>query len=254
MSDQQITCSDCGSPFVFTASEQQFYESKGLSGPPKRCKPCRVARKSADGGRPTHGASGAKPGGWGRPAPRDGGSYDRPRGDAPRPPRGDGGWAPRGRPDGAAPRAFDRSRAPAGRGDARPPFRAREGGGYPRAAPQPGPASVGDRSRLEVREAPRGEFRPRSQRGLPVGVPPPAPRAEPAARPPKKKKERPKYDVTCNQCGAAAQVPFEPIAGRDIFCQPCYRARRGVLPVAGAVEPAAVDDGVAAAEGIVEEG
>jgi CxxC-x17-CxxC domain-containing protein len=53
--------------------------------------------------------------------------------------------------------------------------------------------------------------------------------AEPAvARASKKKAERPKFDVTCIECGTAAQVPFKPIEGREVFCQPCYRARRGV--------------------------
>ena len=47
-------------------------------------------------------------------------------------------------------------------------------------------------------------------------------------RPKKAKPERPKFDVTCIECGTGAQVPFKPIEGRDVFCQPCYRARRGI--------------------------
>jgi CxxC-x17-CxxC domain-containing protein len=54
-------------------------------------------------------------------------------------------------------------------------------------------------------------------------------------RPKKAKPERPKFDVTCIECGTAAQVPFKPIDGRDVFCQPCYRARRGI--VAPTTEP-----------------
>jgi CxxC-x17-CxxC domain-containing protein len=54
-------------------------------------------------------------------------------------------------------------------------------------------------------------------------------------RPKKPKPERPKFDVTCQECGTAAQVPFKPIEGRDVFCQPCYRARRGI--VAPTTEP-----------------
>jgi CxxC-x17-CxxC domain-containing protein len=45
-SDRQITCLDCGQPFVFTAGEQQFYEKKGFREEPKRCKTCRDARKN----------------------------------------------------------------------------------------------------------------------------------------------------------------------------------------------------------------
>ncbi len=42
--DQQIVCRDCGATFDFTAGEQEFYASKGLSAP-QRCKACRAARK-----------------------------------------------------------------------------------------------------------------------------------------------------------------------------------------------------------------
>jgi CxxC-x17-CxxC domain-containing protein len=44
--DRSITCADCGQEFVFTASEQAFYAEKGFTDAPKRCKPCRQARKS----------------------------------------------------------------------------------------------------------------------------------------------------------------------------------------------------------------
>jgi CxxC-x17-CxxC domain-containing protein len=44
--DKEITCDDCGNGFTFTAEEQAFYREKGLSHEPKRCKPCRAARKS----------------------------------------------------------------------------------------------------------------------------------------------------------------------------------------------------------------
>jgi CxxC-x17-CxxC domain-containing protein len=46
--DQQLTCSDCGQDFTFTAADQQFFSERGFS-TPKRCKPCRQAKK-ADGG------------------------------------------------------------------------------------------------------------------------------------------------------------------------------------------------------------
>lgn len=44
--DQTLFCVDCESNFTFTAEEQQFFYSKGLS-TPKRCKPCRKARKES---------------------------------------------------------------------------------------------------------------------------------------------------------------------------------------------------------------
>lgn len=42
--DKILICCDCGSSFVFTAGEQLFFTSKGLS-TPKRCKPCRKQRR-----------------------------------------------------------------------------------------------------------------------------------------------------------------------------------------------------------------
>jgi len=46
--DQDLPCADCGSSFVFTAGEQQFFSTKGFT-PPKRCKPCRDAKKQQQG-------------------------------------------------------------------------------------------------------------------------------------------------------------------------------------------------------------
>ncbi len=48
--DKTLICKDCGSEFIFTAGEQEFYAEKGFVIEPQRCKPCRVARKNA--GRP----------------------------------------------------------------------------------------------------------------------------------------------------------------------------------------------------------
>ena len=42
--DKQITCADCGKDFIFSTSEQHFFQSKNLT-EPKRCKECRVKRK-----------------------------------------------------------------------------------------------------------------------------------------------------------------------------------------------------------------
>ena len=45
--DKTLVCKDCGAEFVFTAGEQEFYESKGFVNEPQRCKACRDARKNA---------------------------------------------------------------------------------------------------------------------------------------------------------------------------------------------------------------
>ncbi len=43
--DLEITCSECGTPFTFTAREQEYYRERNLTHP-KRCKPCRDARRA----------------------------------------------------------------------------------------------------------------------------------------------------------------------------------------------------------------
>ena len=61
MANLQVSCSDCGAAFVFSDAERAFYEGKGLSYPPKRCKACRLAKKGSPsapkghrGARPLH--------------------------------------------------------------------------------------------------------------------------------------------------------------------------------------------------------
>jgi len=50
LEDRELTCSDCGEAFVFTARDQEFFQSKGFQ-EPKRCPACRRSRKSQrDGG------------------------------------------------------------------------------------------------------------------------------------------------------------------------------------------------------------
>lgn len=47
--DKDITCVECGHSFVFTASEQETYQQRGFMNEPKRCFPCRSARKQRVG-------------------------------------------------------------------------------------------------------------------------------------------------------------------------------------------------------------
>lgn len=46
MEDKTITCKDCGTEFVFTAREQEFYKEKGFTNEPVRCKECRDKKKA----------------------------------------------------------------------------------------------------------------------------------------------------------------------------------------------------------------
>ena len=43
--DKSIQCSGCGATFTFSAGEQEFFTSKGLSNEPKRFVSCRAAKK-----------------------------------------------------------------------------------------------------------------------------------------------------------------------------------------------------------------
>lgn len=46
--DKTLTCSDCGQPFTFSASEQDFFAERGFT-EPRRCASCRASRKAARG-------------------------------------------------------------------------------------------------------------------------------------------------------------------------------------------------------------
>ena len=68
-----ILCRGCGKKFTWTASEQSFYTNKGLTGPPKSCKDCRIAAKTAAEGNSTKSSSpgsatksGSGSSGWGK--------------------------------------------------------------------------------------------------------------------------------------------------------------------------------------------
>ncbi len=44
--DKALICRDCGASFTFTAGEQTFYASRGLTNEPGRCPGCRTMRKA----------------------------------------------------------------------------------------------------------------------------------------------------------------------------------------------------------------
>jgi CxxC-x17-CxxC domain-containing protein len=46
MMDKTLTCRDCGSAFLFTVGEQEFYASKGFVHEPTRCRECRSKRRA----------------------------------------------------------------------------------------------------------------------------------------------------------------------------------------------------------------
>lgn len=43
--DKQLECRECGTTFIFSAGEQEFYQLKGLVNEPQRCPSCRARRR-----------------------------------------------------------------------------------------------------------------------------------------------------------------------------------------------------------------
>jgi CxxC-x17-CxxC domain-containing protein len=44
--DKTLTCEDCGTTFVFSAGEQEFFAQKGFQNEPRRCHDCRRTRRN----------------------------------------------------------------------------------------------------------------------------------------------------------------------------------------------------------------
>jgi len=58
--DKTLQCADCGATFTFSATEQEFYAAKGYTNEPKRCQPCREARKAQRFGNSSYGGYGRR--------------------------------------------------------------------------------------------------------------------------------------------------------------------------------------------------
>jgi len=68
--DKTLKCLECGQDFIYTAAEQELHQSLGYQNEPKRCTPCREAKRQRKGGGAPRGAGGAGGGG----GPRGGGA------------------------------------------------------------------------------------------------------------------------------------------------------------------------------------
>jgi len=44
--DKKLVCEDCGTEFVWDASEQAYFAKKGFQKVPKRCRACRVKKQT----------------------------------------------------------------------------------------------------------------------------------------------------------------------------------------------------------------
>jgi len=80
--DKTLKCIECGQDFTYTVAEQELHQSLGYQNEPKRCTPCREAKRQRKG--PAAG------GGAERPRGGNGGGGERPRGGG-GPPRREGG-------------------------------------------------------------------------------------------------------------------------------------------------------------------
>ncbi len=216
--DEQIECADCGAAFIFSAAEAAVFADRALAAP-KRCKDCRRARKEraaseARGGRPqAFSATHAAPGG----ARPQGGRYGAP----PRRYTGDVN-------EYRSPMADSFSAAPYGRtargSENRPAMtaprnpRATRGAsfGHPQTAGGIAPRTTGpySQSRSAARDA-ESPHRPGVEEHG-------GSRAQPARRRPQAAMSA----ITCDACGAQAEVPFKPAEGREVYCPACYRTRR----------------------------
>src|SRR3954466_14891702 len=103
--DKTLKCMECQQDFTYTVAEQELHQSLGYQNEPKRCNPCREAKRQRKGPAPAGGAppGGGGGGGGGGPRPPRGNGGGGGGGGGDRGPRGGGGGPPRGR-DNRGPR------------------------------------------------------------------------------------------------------------------------------------------------------
>ncbi len=220
LEEQALTCVDCGAEFVFSVEEQEFFRQRGLSSPPKRCKPCRAERRKARRSRGRRGRMREYRG----PAFREKRKLDK----IYRSPAFQG----RTHDDGMY-------RSPA--------FREREGenveeiyrgpafqeqsteeiyrgpGFQPVIEPEdeaeaPPPETGGDEYDLE-QGPPPGYHEPKSPEEIYRS--PAFSDTDPASYAPSYRR-RQMHDIVCAECGRKARVPFKPRKDRPVYCKDCY--------------------------------
>jgi CxxC-x17-CxxC domain-containing protein len=200
--DKKQNCVQCGKPFVFSAGEQQFFDQKGFSSPPRRCPDCRKLRR-----------------GQGRR--QDQGEYRSPAFE---------GSAPdhqkiRGRRGGGRP-------AGPGQGDYRAPgFKEHE-----HVKPEEEYRSPGFKEYEGIR--PDQEYRAPGFKEY-EGVKPEDEYRAPGFIELKERyvQERPMFSAECTACGVKTMVPFLPEEREEIFCADCLAKRRAEAKAAAAAEP-----------------
>jgi CxxC-x17-CxxC domain-containing protein len=76
--DKTLKCIECGQDFTYTVAEQELHQSLGYQNEPKRCTPCREAKRQRKGPAAGGGGGGERPRGGGNGG--GGGGGERPRG------------------------------------------------------------------------------------------------------------------------------------------------------------------------------
>jgi len=200
--DKSLICVECGAEFAFTAGEQEFFEQRGLSAPPKRCKECRKALKQ-------RGQKSKKRAGGGEyrspsfdnsaPAPQGGRRFG-----------GGGSLAAKKNRDYRSP-AF-RNAAPVAEADYRSPAFI----GIDTVDPEDEYRAPGFKEREALK--PEEEYR--------------APGfSEYKAR---WRDERPMFSITCAACGEKSMVPFLPEEKERPLCAACHKIERDQARAAAA--------------------
>jgi CxxC-x17-CxxC domain-containing protein len=70
--DKQLKCIECNGDFTYTVAEQELHQSLGYQNEPKRCTPCREAKRQRKGGSGPRGGPGGGPrGGGGGGVPKE---------------------------------------------------------------------------------------------------------------------------------------------------------------------------------------
>jgi CxxC-x17-CxxC domain-containing protein len=189
--DKKIACVRCGSEFVFTAGEQQFFQERNLGSEPRRCKNCRARNKARGGRRGSREAGEYRSPAFENSAPDHQKIRSRGRG-GPKPGPGRGEYrAPGFRGNEIKPE--DEYRAPGFRGN-------------------------------EIK--PEDEYRAPGFRGNEINPAEEyrAPGFAEASR--SYTDERPMFSIVCAACGKKAMVPFLPEEVERPLCQECCRAEK----------------------------
>jgi len=187
--DEALVCASCGSSFLLSASEAASFAEKGLAAP-KRCKECRRARREHAKETGGHDMGNHPARAHGRMSNGAGMRHRTQRytGDVNeyRSPMPDPGF-------------------PGARGGTSVPWGAR-------TRSSDTPAFRDDHRAPSYLHGQRAQSNDRRR-----AAPPDAQRRRAPAQ---------VFDITCDECGVSATVPFKPDEGREIFCPTCYRARK----------------------------